>query len=108
MMPTRRLKLSLALVALAALIPTLFPVWTAPIPAAPERRFILTPPTQGRLEAGRALIESLGLALLAAAAALLWSATWPSPQGGRCRRCNYDLFGIRGDNCPECGEPINP
>ncbi|MFG0252514.1 MAG: hypothetical protein ACF8NJ_06535 [Phycisphaerales bacterium JB038] len=27
-------------------------------------------------------------------------------QQGRCARCDYSLQGLRGDACPECGEPL--
>lgn len=27
---------------------------------------------------------------------------------GCCRRCGYDLSGVRADNCPECGDRVRP
>jgi|GEM_PF-1520058 len=27
--------------------------------------------------------------------------------GKRCRGCGYNLYGIRSDNCPECGQPVH-
>jgi hypothetical protein len=26
---------------------------------------------------------------------------------GHCESCGYDLFGLHGDKCPECGHPID-
>jgi len=28
-------------------------------------------------------------------------------EGGRCRRCGYKTYGLRGDRCPECGDMLN-
>lgn len=32
----------------------------------------------------------------------------PAHAGGTCRACGYDLRGLTGDNCPECGATITP
>jgi len=40
----------------------------------------------------------------AAAAILLWRDTRPRP--GYCTRCRYDLRGVTGGVCPECGTAV--
>lgn len=31
---------------------------------------------------------------------------WPVYPPGHCERCGYDLFGLQGARCPECGTPF--
>ena len=48
---------------------------------------------------------------LSAGAGLLWYLDRPSlarNRPGHCRRCGYDLAGLRGGDCPECGTVLRP
>src|ERR1051326_9025355 len=51
------------------------------------------------------LFHLLGAALaLAGAALLLWALLWDRSRGRRrCPRCWYDMAGVPGRKCPECG-----
>jgi hypothetical protein len=39
---------------------------------------------------------------------IAWYACRPSLKKGRCRKCGYDLRGLRAARCPECGLPFSP
>jgi len=63
-----------------------------------------------------ALTKDFTLPLIIAALSLLWSAwqmwqlhqrmTWRRP--GFCPSCGYDLKGVKGTRCPECGQEVLP
>ncbi|MCC6428843.1 MAG: hypothetical protein IT435_18730 [Phycisphaerales bacterium] len=45
---------------------------------------------------------------LGAVGPVLWWAIWGEPRRtpGRCAGCGYDLLGLMGERCPECGEDV--
>jgi len=80
----------------------LWPVWATQV--------TYLSPGPGAARASGAHVRAplwLPLLLIATPTAYLWRTDWRA-KPWQCAKCRYDLRGLEGEVCPECGESIVP